>query len=64
MRAAVWDLVIIVACSLFPALVLRWLGGFGAAGDAIANWGRRSSLRRVRRAGHSARSYARARISS
>jgi len=64
MNAAVWNLVIIVACYLVPALVLRWLGGFGAAADAVSNWGRSSSLRRLRQAGHTPRSYVRARISS
>ena len=54
----------IVACYLVPALVLRWLGGFNMAADAIANWGRNSSVRRIRRAGQTPRTYARARIPS
>jgi hypothetical protein len=64
MNADVWNLVVIVACYLVPALVLRWLGGFAAAADAVSNWGRSSSLRRLRKAGHTPRSYVRARISS
>jgi hypothetical protein len=63
MRAAVWNLPIIVACYLVPALVLRWLGGFNTAADAISRWGRSSSVRKLRRGGHTPRSYAR-RISS
>jgi hypothetical protein len=54
----------IVACYLVPALVLRWLGGFNTAADAIAKWGRSSSVRRIRRAGQTPRSYVRARIPS
>ncbi|HEY7003878.1 MAG TPA: hypothetical protein VH281_06315 [Gaiellaceae bacterium] len=54
----------IVACYLVPALVLRWLGGFNTAADAISNWGRHSSVRKIRRGGETPRSYVRARISS
>jgi hypothetical protein len=63
MNQAVWNLPIIIACYIVPALVLRWLGGFNTAADAISRWGRSSSVRKLRRAGHTPRSYAR-RISS
>lgn len=45
----VWDWVVIIVCYLFAAFVLRLLGGFESAGDAIAGWGRRSSESRVSR---------------
>jgi hypothetical protein len=64
MNATLWNLLVIVACYLVPALVLRFLGGFNSAADAVARWGRSSSLRRVRRAGQTPSSYARARIRS
>jgi hypothetical protein len=48
-RIAVWDWLIILACYGFAALFLRLLGGFNAAADAIAGWGRRASLRRLTR---------------
>ena len=44
-----WDWVVIVAGFGSAALFLRLLGGFESAGEAIAGWGRRSSLRRIRR---------------
>jgi hypothetical protein len=62
--SAMVNLVIIVTCYTFAALVLRSLGGFGSAGDAVSTWGRRSSLRTLRRRGLSPRRYARSRISS
>jgi hypothetical protein len=64
MNAPVWNLLVIVACYLVPALVLRWLGGFNSAADAVSTWGRRSSLTAIRRRGLTPRSYARSRISS
>jgi hypothetical protein len=64
MSTDVWNLILVVACYLVPALLLRFLGGFGSAAEAVSSWGRSSSLRRLRRAGHTPRSYARARISS
>ncbi|MGH3030274.1 MAG: hypothetical protein ACRDNE_05840 [Gaiellaceae bacterium] len=45
----VWDWLVIVAGFGSAALFLRLLGGFASAGDAIAGWGRRSSLRRISR---------------
>jgi hypothetical protein len=53
-----WTWVIIVLCYAFSALFLRLMGGFNSAGDAIANWGRRASVRRIERAGHTPRTYA------
>ena len=64
MRTTVWNIVVIVACYLVPALVLRFLGGFNSAADAVARWGRSSSVHRISRAGKSPAGYARARISS
>jgi hypothetical protein len=58
----VWTWVIIVAGYGFSAFFLRLIGGFNSAGDAIANWGRRSSVRRLEKAGQSPRSYARSRL--
>jgi len=40
------ELILIAAVYLLVALGFRWLGGIAAAGDAIAEWGRRSSERR------------------
>ena len=57
-----WDWVVIVGCYAFAAFFLRLLGGFGAAGDAIAGWGRRSSESRLRRSGHSPDTYARTKL--
>ena len=59
-----WNLLIIVACYMVPAFILRFLGGFNAAADAVSTWGRRSSLRRIRKQGLTLRTYARSRISS
>jgi len=42
-----WDWVIAVAAWMFSIGVLRILGGVGAACDAIADWGRSSSRKRV-----------------
>jgi hypothetical protein len=58
------NLVVIVACYLVPALILRAMGGFNSAGDAVSRWGRTSSLRTLRRRGETPRTYARSRISS
>ncbi|HEX5468948.1 MAG TPA: hypothetical protein VFW80_07865 [Gaiellaceae bacterium] len=55
---------VIVGCYLFAALFFRLVGGFAAAADAVSSWGRRSSLRSLRKRGLTARSYARSRISS
>jgi hypothetical protein len=60
----VWNLLIIVACYMVPALILRFLGGFNSAADAVSTWGRRSSLTRIRRQGLTLRTYPRSRISS
>jgi hypothetical protein len=58
----VWSWVIIVAGYGFAAFFLRLIGGFNAAGDAIANWGRNSSARRLQRSGKSPTSYAHSRL--
>ena len=59
-----WNLLLIVACYMVPALILRYLGGFNSAADAMSNWGRRSSLRRIRKQGLTLHTYARSRIPS
>ncbi|HEX3256609.1 MAG TPA: hypothetical protein VHQ96_12530 [Gaiellaceae bacterium] len=64
MRVPVWNLLIIVVCYTFAALVLRFLGGFNSAADAVSTWGRRSSVRSLRKRGLTPRSYVRSRISS
>jgi Na+/H+ antiporter NhaD/arsenite permease-like protein len=64
MTGAVWNLVLIVVCYMIPALILRSLGGFNSAADAMSNWGRRSSLERIRKQGLTLTTYARSRISS
>jgi hypothetical protein len=61
---SVWNLLIIVACYMVPALILRYLGGFNSAADAMSNWGRRSSIRKIRKQGLTLRTYARSRIPS
>jgi hypothetical protein len=45
----VWDLLVIVGGFGFAAMLLRLLGGFASAGDAIAGWGRPSSVRWLHR---------------
>ncbi|HEY3069662.1 MAG TPA: hypothetical protein VGJ34_05045 [Gaiellaceae bacterium] len=57
-----WNWIVIVVCYGFAALFLRLIGGFNAAGDAIANWGRRSSTRRFRRQGVTPSTYAKSRL--
>lgn len=60
--AVVWSWIIIAVCYGFAALLLRLMGGFNSAGDAIANWGRSASARRIRRLGHTPNSYAHSRV--
>ena len=55
---------VIVGCYLFAALFFRLVGGFNSAADAVSSWGRRSSLRALRKRGLTPKSYARSRISS
>ena len=57
-----WNWIVIVGCYAFPALFLRLIGGFNSAADAIANWGRSASARRIRRSGLTASTYARSRL--
>jgi hypothetical protein len=38
------------------------VGGINSAADAIQNWGRSSSVRRLRKSGHSPGSFARAQL--
>jgi hypothetical protein len=44
-----WDLVVIGILYVLSVGLFRWLGGFGAAGDAFRVWGRSHS---AMRAGH------------
>jgi hypothetical protein len=62
MNRIVWNWVIIIGGYSFSALFLRLIGGFNSAGDAIANWGRRSSVKRLAKSGQSPSSYARSRL--
>jgi hypothetical protein len=62
MTRLVWNWVVIIGGYLFAALVLRLLGGFNAAGDAISRWGRHSSEKRMAKSGESPASYARSRL--
>jgi hypothetical protein len=41
-----WTLIFIIAGYVALLFVFHLMGGIAAAGDAIANWGRRSSARR------------------
>ena len=41
-----WTWIVIVVGYVGTALAFRYLGGFTGAGNAIADWGRRSSERR------------------
>jgi hypothetical protein len=59
----VWDWVIIVGCYAFAAVFLRLIGGFSSAADAIASWGKSSSVRRLSRSGQSPANFARSRLS-
>jgi hypothetical protein len=62
-RAAMWNWIVIVLGYGFAAFFLRLIGGFNAAGDAIQNWARSSSAKRIRRTGRSPGAYARSRLS-
>jgi hypothetical protein len=62
MSRVMWNWVVIIGGYLFAALFLRLLGGFNAAGEAIANWGRRSSAKRIAKNEESPASYARSRL--
>jgi hypothetical protein len=44
-----WDWVIVGAAWVFAIGIFQLLGGVGAACDAIADWGRASSRKRVAR---------------
>jgi hypothetical protein len=43
-----WGWIWIVVLYLFSIGLFRWLGGIGAAADAIQRWGRASGERRRR----------------
>jgi hypothetical protein len=62
MNRIVWNWAIIIGGYSFSALFLRLIGGFNSAGDAIANWGRHSSVKRLAKSGQSPSSYARSRL--
>jgi hypothetical protein len=58
-----WEWVLVGAAYAFGLLFFQLLGGIGAAGRAIENWGRVSSRRRLERSGLSADDFARDRLS-
>jgi hypothetical protein len=47
----VWAWIWIALALLVNGLVFRWLGGFGAAGEAMERWGGHSARRWARRRG-------------
>lgn len=57
-----WSWIVIVAGYVFSIFFFRLVGGINSAADAIQSWGRSSSVRRLRKSGHSPRSFARARL--
>ena len=57
-----WSWIVIVAGYAFSICFFRLVGGINSAADAIQNWGRSSSVRRLRKSGHSPGSFARARL--
>ena len=42
-----WDLIVIAILYVLSVGLFRWLGGFGAAGDAFRTWGRSHSATRL-----------------
>lgn len=63
MSFAMWTWVLIVCGYAFSIFFFHIVGGINSAADAIQGWGRRSSERRIRRAGLSPASFARDRLS-
>jgi hypothetical protein len=59
----VWTWVIIVVGYAISLFFFHLVGGINSAADAIQNWGRNSSEKRLRRSGKSPASYARSRLS-
>ena len=57
-----WSWIVIVAGYAFSIFFFRLVGGINSAADAIQNWGRSSSMSRLRKSGHSPGSFARARL--
>ena len=57
-----WSWIVIVVGYAFSIFFFRLVGGINSAADAIQTWGRSSSLRRLRKSGHSPGSFARARL--
>jgi hypothetical protein len=58
----VWSWIVIVVGYAFSIFFFRLVGGINSAADAIQSWGRSSSVRRLRKSGHSPGSFARARL--
>jgi hypothetical protein len=58
----VWTWIVIVAGYAFSLFFFHLVGGINSASDAIQSWGRNSSVRRLRKSGHSPSSFARARL--
>ena len=57
-----WSWIVIIVGYAFSIFFFRLVGGINSAADAIQSWGRRSSVRRLRKSGHSPGSFARARL--
>ena len=57
-----WSWIVIIVGYAFSIFFFRLVGGINSAADAIQNWGRSSSMRRLRKSGHSPGSFARARL--
>ena len=57
-----WSWIVIIAGYAFSIFFFRLVGGINSAAEAIQSWGRISSVRRLRKGGHSPGSFARARL--
>jgi uncharacterized protein HemY len=51
LKRVIGFIVLLVAAFLVNGLILRWLGGFGSAGQAMERWGDRSARRWARKHG-------------
>jgi hypothetical protein len=58
----VWGWIVVVAGYAFSLFFFHLVGGINSAADAIQSWGRNSSVKRLRKSGHSPCSFARERL--